>query len=509
MAVDRSTLICNDRLMKNKTPTSSKATLFWRVERATRAAVIIDADDYFSHLRAAMLKANRRIVLVGWDFDARVRLGTAAGDDGPETIGRFISWLVENKPQLEVYVLRWGTGAWATLAHGRTLLTILRWIRDPRIHLKLDGHHPFAGSHHQKVAVIDDSLAFCGGIDMTRNRWDSRDHLDVEPRRINPNGRPYGPWHDATTAVEGPAARALGEMCRKRWEGAGGRRMEPVPEGADCWPEQLHPDFTDVSVGISRTLPAMRDHETVHEIEDLYVALIQRAKRWIYAESQYFASRHIAEAIARRLHEDHGPEVVIVNPTTADGWLEPIAMDTARARLVTALRDCDVHGRFRMYHPFTAGGRPIYVHAKVTVIDDDVLRVGSSNFNNRSLRLDSECDVTFDADCETAVGVREVIGGIRNSLLAEHLGTDCQTIERRLAESGSLIKTIEALQCAGRSLREYQIPPLSPVEQWLADTKLLDPEGPQEMFEAPTRRPGLLSRLRHHVPVARRVINPH
>jgi phosphatidylserine/phosphatidylglycerophosphate/cardiolipin synthase-like enzyme len=467
------------------------------VEHATRAAVIVDADDYFIHLRSAMLKARKRILLVGWDFDARIVFGDGRGDCGPQSIGAFISWLVKRRPQLQVHILRWDTGAFKSLFHARTIMTILRWIRDPQIHLKLDGHHPLAGSHHQKVVVIDDDVAFCGGIDMTRSRWDTRSHDDDEARRINPDGSVYGPWHDAATALEGPVARSLAEMCRNRWEAAGGRPLAPVENGGSCWPEALIPDFAGVPVGISRTLPNMRDHEGIHEIETLYLTMIARARRWIYAESQYFASRRIAEAIARRLHEADGPEVVIINPTTADGWLQPVAMDTARARLITALRDCDVHGRLRMYHPVTAKGTPIYVHAKITFIDDEMLRVGSSNFNNRSLRLDSECDVTFDAALGEGEDVAKAIRGIRSALLAEHLGSDCATVEARLVETGSLITTIETLRITGRTLQDYKLPELAPIEKWLADTKLLDPEGPEEMFEPLARRTGLLKRLRH------------
>jgi phosphatidylserine/phosphatidylglycerophosphate/cardiolipin synthase-like enzyme len=475
----------------------TSAGIFWRTELASRAAVIVDADDYFTHLRSAMLKARERIVLVGWDFDARIKFVEHARDGGPDTIGKFISWLVKRTPGLDVHILRWDTGALKTVFHARTLLTIALWIRDPQVHLKLDGHHPIAGSHHQKVVVIDDRLAFCGGIDMTRSRWDTRAHQDNDHHRVDPGGRPYGPWHDATTALEGPVAQALGEMCRLRWQAAGGRPLPPVAHGESCWPDDLVPDFTDAMVGISRTLPPMGDHDAVHEIEALYVELIRRARRWIYAESQYFASRRIAEAIAQRLHEHDGPEIVIINPTTADGWLEPVAMDTARARLVAALRDCDLHNRFRIYHPFTAGGVPIYVHAKITIIDDVILRVGSSNFNNRSLKLDSECDVTFDSAKAAGDDMSRTIAGIRNALLAEHLDSDCAAVEAQLAETGSLIATIEALKGPGRSLQDYALPDLAPVKQWLADTKLLDPEGPDEMFEPLARRTGLLDRLRH------------
>ena len=76
---------------------------------------------------------------------------------------------------------------------------------------------------------------------------------------------------------------------------------------------------------------------------------------------------------------------------------DPGTPETVFGDLVEALHEHDPHNRLRLYHPFTAGGQPIYVHAKVTVVDDEVLRVGSSNFNNRSLRLDSECDVVIDA----------------------------------------------------------------------------------------------------------------
>ncbi|MEJ5979315.1 phospholipase D-like domain-containing protein [Novosphingobium sp. PS1R-30] len=467
----------------------------WRIERATQATVIVDADDYFKAARAAMLKAKKQILLVGWDFDARIRLGDDTGDEGPQEVGAFFSWLVERTPGLNIYILRWDTGAIKSLFHGRTLVRLAKWMRDPSIHLRLDAHHPPAGSHHQKVVVIDDCLAFCGGIDMTADRWDTRDHADDEPRRLEPDGTPYGPWHDATTMLQGPVAKSLGDMCRGRWKVSGGGDLGQIDIMGDCWPEHVAPDFTDVEVGIALTVPEMSDQEALHQIETLYVDLIARAKRWVYAESQYFASRKVAEAIAKRLDEPNGPEFVIVHPTSAQGWLEPVAMDSARARLVEALQQRDKYGRLRLYHPHTQGGEPIYVHAKVTVLDDDVLRVGSSNFNNRSLRLDTECDVVIDAARDANIDERRTIARIRNSLLAEHLGTDGATVGATLAETGSLIETVERLRGEGRSLRPYQVPELDAVRAWLADNKVLDPEGPGEMFEAFSKRKPLLGRF--------------
>jgi len=452
----------------------------WKLAPADRLAVIVDADDYFAVARKALLRARKRIMLVGWDFDARIIL--SGEGDGPREVGDFLYWLIERNPELELYLLRWDMGAIKSLFRGRTLFTLVKWMRHPRIHVKLDGHHPTASSHHQKIVSIDDRLAFCGGIDMTGDRWDTRAHRDDEPGRRRPGGQPYKPWHDATTCIAGAAATEIAAVARQRWSLAGGKPLQAVVEAGDAWPDILEPDFRDVTLAIARTQPDMPDCDAIYEIEKLFLAQIASAKRWLYCESQYFASRRIAEAIARRLDEADGPEVVIVNPLTAQGWLEPLAMDTARARLMEALRRRDRHGRLRMYHPYTAGGEPIYVHAKITIVDDCQLRVGSANMNNRSLRLDTECDVALDQLFQTHdVGAR--IGTIRDDLIAEHLGVEPALVTARIAETGSLIATIEGLRSEGRSLRPYRIDDLSAVEKWLADNEVLDPETPDEMFE--------------------------
>jgi len=443
-----------------------------------------------------MLKATRRIMLIGWDFDARIDLGRSAeAEDAPVHVGEFISWLVDRTPELEVYLLRWDLGALKTIMRGTTLLTIARWMRHTRIHTRLDSQHPIGASHHQKIVVIDDCFAFCGGIDMTGDRWDTRQHRDKDPGRHQPGGKPYKPWHDATTALEGRVAAALGEHARDRWRRAGGASLEAVTGKTDCWPDELAPQFRDVAVAIARTAPAMPGQDAVFEIETLYIDQIASAARYIYAESQYFASRRVAEAIARRLDEEDGPEIVVINPLTAQGWLEPIAMDTARARLMEALRRRDHHGRLRMYHPHTAAGAPIYVHAKILIVDDRLVRVGSSNINNRSMRLDTECDVSIDAAHQSAPGIQTMIADIRNDLLAEHLGSTMAVVADTIEECGSLIGAIERLRTDGKSLQPYVAPDLGDIEAWLADNEVLDPEGPDEMFETLSRR-GLFRRWR-------------
>ena len=482
------------------TDSTDTTAQYWRRETATRAGLIVDAKAYFEVGRKAMLKARKRIMLIGWDFDARIELGEERLPGEPRTLGEFVLWLVKRNPDLEVFLLRWNMGAVRTLFRGTTIFTLMRWMAHRRIHTRLDSAVTLGASHHHKIVVIDDCLAFCGGIDMTSNRWDTPEHRDGDPRRVGPGGSPYAPWHDATTILEGPVAAALGELSRKRWEAAGGHALEPVDCGADCWPEGIEAQFRDVSVAICRSRPEGDGNggAPVREIEATYLALIARARKYIYAESQYFASRRIAEAIAHRLEEPDGPEIVLVNPFKSQGWLEPVAMDTARARLYGALEHLDCHRRFRIYHPFTQAGEPIYVHAKMTIVDDEVLHVGSSNLNNRSMRLDTECDVTLDATLPGNESAAPTIRALRDGLLAEHLGVTADAVAAAIDGKGSLIAAIEALRGEGRSLRPYEIPDLHEVETWLADNQVLDPEGPGEIFEA-TAKGGLLRGLRRHL----------
>lgn len=133
----------------------------------------------------------------------------------------------------------------------------------------------------------------------------------------------------------------------------------------------------------SVTIPQYRDREEVREVERLYLDAIVTARRALYCEGQCFVSRRLAEAIAERLRQKDGPEIVVINPESADGFLEAETMDTARYRLLKLIRETAAFNRFRIYTPVTEKRQPIHVHAKIMIVDDCLLRVGSSNFNNR------------------------------------------------------------------------------------------------------------------------------
>jgi phosphatidylserine/phosphatidylglycerophosphate/cardiolipin synthase-like enzyme len=448
------------------------------VDEADRLSVIVDAQDYFRHARAAMITARRRISLVGWDFDTRIGLHETETDPAPTELGRFVLWLVGQNPDLEIFILQWDVGILNTVKRGTTLFRLVQWARHPRIHVKFDSAHPLGASHHQKIMLVDDTLAFVGGIDMTGDRWDTREHRHKDKRRRRPfTRRRYKPWHDVTTASSGPIVDVIARVVRERWAIAEGRpEMPPLTGDRPLWPSDLPVQFNNVRAGIARTAPELGERPPVLEVEKLWL------------ESQYFASRAIVGALAKRLAEPDGPEVVVINPETAQGWLEPVAMDTARARLHAWITRADRHDRFRLLHPFDAGGDPIYVHSKTMVVDDMMVKVGSSNINNRSMRLDTECDL-FMLASEHDGDLRKRIAHLRNDLLAEHLGAEPQAVASLLAETGSLIRTIDALASPqGRTLRPYRPVKLNGLEKWLADNEVLDPEGPDEMFEPVTRR---------------------
>ncbi|MEL7680658.1 MULTISPECIES: phospholipase D-like domain-containing protein [Citromicrobium] len=493
-------------------PDASAEPGIWRYAIADRLAVVIDGEDYFALVHTAMYNARDQIVLIGWDFDTRISLRRGEewdnGDaDRPARLGDYLPWLVKEHTDLDIRILKWGLSWVQFLKRGRMAYDIARmWMVDG-ISFRFDSHHPTGCSHHQKIAVFDRKLAVCGGIDLTYDRWDTREHLEDDPRRLNWPGSTHGPWHDITLMMEGPVAGALHDLCNTRWQVAGG---DPLARPADNirspWPKPLKAGFEDVEVGLARTRAECGDVTEVNEIETLFLAHIARAKRFIYIENQYFTSRKIAEAIALRLSGENPPEIVIIHPKHADGWVEQQAMDHARDLVAEAVEAADGDEFFEIYVPYT-GETPIYVHAKLMIVDDEVVRIGSANLNNRSMALDSECDVILDANRphNTGRGLEEEIRSIRVSLLAEHCGVAEDAMAQALERHGTMQGAIGELGLEGsRRLVPYRPPEKNGVTRYLAESAMLDPERPDDLLRPFARgglfrKGGLLARLRDRV----------
>lgn len=422
----------------------------WRVERARRAAILIDNQSYYAALVKGLRKARRSILVLGWAFDPRTRLAPDGreGPDDPDEVGRILVELAQDRPELDVRLLIWRStlsvnGSQDFLPHRAQ-----RRFAGTRVRFRLDDTVPFGACHHQKVVVIDDELAFCGGGDIVTNRWDSRRHLDHDPRRILPDQDLHPPRHEVTMMVEGPAAAALGDLFRDRWRRATGEIMAVAERaGRPSWPGRAEPTLANVDVAIARTLPAWKGRSTVDECRRLTLVGIAGAQDAIYLESQYFTSPLIAAALAARLDEPDGPEVVLLVPGHAPNWFDQLTMDRIRNPMIRRLREADRFGRFRAYWPATSRGQAIVVHSKVSVIDDRILRVGSANLNNRSGGLDSECDLAIAGQ---NAAQRRTITAFRDHLVAHFLGVPPRALGNARKRAGSLGRAIDSLNHEGR-----------------------------------------------------------
>jgi phosphatidylserine/phosphatidylglycerophosphate/cardiolipin synthase-like enzyme len=453
----------------------------WRVAHADQFACVIDAADYFKHVKAAMLRARHRIMLIAWDLDARMTFERGPKTLlGPNQLGAFLYWMLRKRPALEVYLLKSNLrlfpvfdGIW----FGVTPVAVMNQITSKRMHFAVDGAHPPGSVHHQKIAVIDDAVAFCGGLDLTIDRWDTPAHQHGSRGRRTV-GRSYGPRHEVAAAVDGEAARALAEQARDRWHTATDQSLSPVDAKHVAWPGELEPILRDVDVGIARTLPELDDRSEVREVEALNLAVIAAARHTIYLENQYLAARGIVEVLADRLREDDGPEIVIVIARRGNNPLERETMDSARHRLIQVLWGADEHRRLGVYFPVNEAGVPIYVHSKVVVADDRLLRIGSSNLNNRSMGFDSECDVAIEADPDSSEhdDVRRQIIFLRHQLVSEHLGVSVDEFEDALHQCGSFLQAVEALRGRDRTLRLFTEQTVAGEDSSLAENDLMDPD---------------------------------
>lgn len=433
----------------------------WRVTEARRAALLQDAASYYGVLRKTMLQAGRSIHIIGWDIDSRTPLVGESGqpEDGlPATLAAFLTALVARNPALSVRLLLWDYSVLYALERELLPALRLRWSTPPQVELCLDGGVPFGSSQHQKLVVVDDAVAFVGGLDLTIRRWDTPRHAPHDPLRRDPHGRPYRPFHDVQLMVDGPAAAHLAELAHACWARATGEALPRHPPfGADPWPACVVPDIRDARVGIARTWPAFGGEPEVREVEALFLDMIDAACRSIYIENQFLTDVTLARHLVRRLRQVPGLEVLIVAPRTHHTWLEHRTMRAGRIRFMQVIGEAGLERRVRLMHPQVRRrgiASEVMVHSKVMVVDDRLLRVGSANLCNRSMGTDSECDLVIEGTDEAG---RAAIARMRNRLLGEHLGASPEAVAAELARAGSsLFRAVDALNRGSRRLRRIR-----------------------------------------------------
>jgi len=499
----------------------------WRVEHARRFAVLVDGEAYFAALRRSLIRAQRCIAISAWDLHSRLQLvragddddqGPSSGDELPTVLGELLLALLERNQALEVYILLWDYAPIYALEREPLLFGDAPWGNGrwgdgpahPRLHFIQDDCHPLAASQHQKIVAIDGAIAWCGGFDLSKWRWDTSVHASEDERRCDPDGEPYPPFHDLQVLVDGDAAAGLMDLFRARWQRAGGSDLAAFSDpddpagsgvhrvsGSDPWPPGVEVLLRDQQVAIARTLPEFRGHAEVREVERLYLDMIRDARDLLYIENQYLTSRSIADALCRSLRRGRGPQVVILLPRETGHWLEQHTMDILRARVLARLREADRRGRLRVYYPHVPGLADgcLMVHAKLMIADDRVLRIGSSNLSNRSMGLDSECDLCVVAADQAERGA---ITALRRRLLAMFLSASPEALASAESEArsagGGLVEAVEALRAdsasaeAAASVSVAAASGLRLIEldgqvdpEWdhqLPDERLIDPDRP-------------------------------
>jgi phosphatidylserine/phosphatidylglycerophosphate/cardiolipin synthase-like enzyme len=466
------------------------ATTAWKVGRADRAALLIDMEVYFDAAMDAMSRARHCVHLLNWALEPDTLFHPKPGGGGPDSdrIGNFLIALARN-PDIDVRVLCWDSAMPVAATQHFFPLADRRTFADTNVKLVLDAKLPMGACHHQKMIVIDDALAFCGGGDIGPDRWDTPEHLDDNPRRekTRRDNKCFDSRHEVMGLVDGEAAANLGELFRDRWRRATGEIIDACPPvRRPRWPGKIPPAFADIDAGVSRTQAAWRDYPQVRENEALHIAAIRAARSCIYMENQYFTSPLIARELAKRLTEPDGPEAVLISTEHSPSYFDQMTMDRTRLDFIRTLTDADMHGRLQVYSPVTTLGRTIIVHAKLTIVDDVLLRIGSANINNRSLGFDTECDLSLEA--QSAPNRAEILR-LRNKLLAHWLGCLPEPMEAAIAEHKGVGKALEALRTAGYCrLRPLKPEPLSPLAAFVAAYHLGDPAGPDDAWRPWKRR---------------------
>lgn len=388
-----------------------------------RVTSLIDGSAYFKAFMEFAQRAERRIFIMGWDFDTRLILKQDGGNGQPLTLGGFIESLLLKKPQLEVRVLCWDFAA--VYLFERQLFPALQFsaaVRS-RIAIKYDGQHVAGASQHQKVVLIDNGTIFMGGVDFGIGRHDSPEHKPEDPLRNSGFRKSYMPVHDVQLVMSGyEIGRWFEHLAVARWDLATGERLQPLQEHHPIpWPDYLPVELQQTETLVSLTRPSFAGLRGSYQIQNVLCDAIAQTQRFLYIENQFFTSTAIFGALQQLLATKPEAHLLMVLPSRYHTRAEAYVIGYQQRRLMQKLQTQGGADRVFPTGPVIYRPKycPIAIHSKILIVDDEILSIGSANFNNRSMGLDFEVNVSFFA--EQGPGVREFIQKLRNALLAEHM----------------------------------------------------------------------------------------
>lgn len=468
----------------------------WAVCAADQSGLLIDARAYYKAFRDAAARARRYLLIAGWRFNSDIRLvrGPDAGQGEEDQLVPFLDGLCERKPGLHVYILAWDFSInyapeWELFQKRK-----FESSRHKRIHFCFDAAHAIGGSHHQKLVVIDGRIAFVGGLDFSPGSWDDRDHHALNLDRTDSGQEPHDPYHDIQAYVTGAAASELASYFQSRWEAACGGRLDLLPEPTGGPPPfRASVRLGPAEIALSQTWPpTLTRPESVRQIRQLFLDAVASARELIYVENQYLSSEAFYQALRERMQAPNQPrlEIILVLPKRMHGWIEAAAVGGPRVRILDDLRELaqTTGHRLGVYYSAvkTADDRElqVFIHSKVLLVDDRFLTVGSANLSNRSLGLDSELNVAWEARTSADAKLMGAIRRVRVSLLAEHCGLRHSAAARRgLRRTQGLVDWLDRIADEGVSRLHRLTPEVILAErEWLDQLARwgfsLDPERP-------------------------------
>ncbi len=376
--------------------------------------MLVDGEEALPRIAEALTGARSYVHVAGWHITPDFGL---TRDDRACRLRDLLGDLAE---RVEVRVLLWAGAPVRVFTPDRAAVRRVReeLVRGTRVQCALDSHELPMHCHHEKLVIVDGEVAFVGGIDLTSlggDRFDSSAHLM--------HGR-LG-WHDASSCVRGPAVADVAAHFAARWhEVTGEPRQAPAPPAA----------VGDLELQVVRTVP-----EKIYDflpqgdfrIVEAYMRALRSARKLVYLESQFLWSSQVVEILAAKLREPPSDDfrVVVLLPAKPNN-----GADTTRGQLGVLAGADNGEGRFLAATVSARSGGltgPLYVHAKIGIVDDAWLTVGSANLNEHSFFNDTEMNVVT---CDPTIA-RET----RLRLWAEHL-------ERSVGEvSGEPAEVVDAL----------------------------------------------------------------
>lgn len=473
-----------------------------------------DGEAYFHAFIHACAQARHSIYILGWDLHTQTQLQPRHEDSTQDwTLLAFLQRILHMTPELHIHLLTWRPAPLYIMERERLQNFKFTGWTHPRLHFRADSRHPLGGSHHQKVVVVDDQLAFVGGIDLTIRRWDSCRHGALDPLRKDPEGHYYQPYHDTQLGISGPAALQLAWLFRERWRQLTHEKLRPVD--AELVPITLDAHdaiarFRNAPVSISVTDPGFRKAQATLEIAELYKDLLWSAEKYVFIETQYLTSRHLVEVLCDVLSRPMPPDIFIILPERLGPWLEKKTMTHLQALALTEIMNHDHKGKLRILYPFDRELLPIYkyvtVHSKLMVVDDCFLTLGSANLNNRSMGLDTECNVTIDARDQPHLqaAIRQALAFI----IAHYANHRRDYALRKIEHAASLTPLIESLRMISpyKHLADFTIR-LAPEDfiPWV-DAQWLDMDQPTSMELALDRWGRTLEAVQRPLKIPSRVL---